>query len=63
MSNLITVSDWNKHHEWPPVGGMRHLIFNKSTNGFEAAFKKVGSRVLIDEAEFFRCIERNNGGE
>lgn len=36
------------------------MIFNKDNNGFATAFKKVGRRVLIDEAEFFACIERKN---
>ena len=63
MSTLITVKDWGLHHNWPPIGGMRHLIFNKNTNGFDKAFKKVGSRVLIDEDAFFRCVEKQNGGE
>jgi hypothetical protein len=61
-SRLIPVPDWNKHHSWPPQGGLRHLIFNEKTNGFATAFKRVGRRVLIDEAEFFACIERTNGG-
>jgi len=63
MKKFITVPDWSKHHSWPPYGGLRHLIHEKDSNGFASAFKKVGSRILIDEDEFFRCIERNNGGE
>ncbi|MGZ8159768.1 MAG: hypothetical protein ACXWT4_13270 [Methylobacter sp.] len=62
-SRLIPVPDWSKHHAWPPIGGLRHLIFNEKTNGFASAFKRVGRRVLIDEAEFFKCIERQNGGK
>jgi hypothetical protein len=61
-TRLIPVSDWKNHHRWPPEGGLRHMIFNKDSNGFATAFKKVGRRVLIDEAEFFACIERKNGG-
>jgi len=61
-TRLIPVPDWNKHHSWPPQGGLRHLIFNKETNGFSSAFKKVGRRVLIDEAEFFACVDRQNNG-
>ncbi|KJV05171.1 hypothetical protein [Methylocucumis oryzae] len=37
---------------------MRHLIFNQKTNGFASAFKRVGRRVLIDEAEFFRLCRK-----
>jgi hypothetical protein len=60
---LIPVSEWNKHHSWPPPGGLRHLIFHEKTNGFSSAFKRVGRRVLIDEAEFFACVERQNQGD
>ncbi|MGZ5077425.1 MAG: hypothetical protein ACXV9R_12455 [Methylobacter sp.] len=61
-NRLIPVPDWNKFHSWPPQGGLRHLIFNEKTNGFSSAFKRVGRRVLIDEAEFFACVDRQNGG-
>lgn len=59
-TRLIPVPEWNKHHEWPPQGGLRHLIFHAETNGFASAFKRVGRRVLVDEAEFFQCVERQN---
>jgi len=61
-SKLIPVPQWEDHHPWPPIGGMRHLIFNEQTNGFKSAFKRVGGRVLVDEAEFFACVERQNEG-
>lgn len=61
-TRLIPVPEWNKHHSWPPQGGLRHLIFNAETNGFKTAFKRVGYRVLIDEAEFFACVDRQNQG-
>lgn len=61
-NRLIPVPDWNKHHTWPPQGGLRHLIFNEETNGFASAFKRVGRRVLIDEAEFFACVDKQNQG-
>ena len=46
-----------------PVGGLRHLIFHAETNGFKSAFKRVGRRILVDEAAFFECVERQNGSE
>ena len=60
-NRLIPVPDWNKHHSWPPLGGLRHLIFHEKTNGFASAFKRVGRRVLIDEAAFFACVDKQNG--
>ncbi len=61
-SKLIPVPQWNNYHPWPPIGGLRHLIFNEQTNGFKSAFKRVGGRVLVDENEFFACVERQNEG-
>ncbi|WAK02788.1 hypothetical protein [Methylobacter sp. YRD-M1] len=59
-TRLIPVPEWNNHHSWPPIGGLRHLIFNADTNGFASAFKRVGRRVLVDESAFFSCVEAQN---
>jgi len=59
-TRLIPVPRWNAYHDWPPPGGLRHLIFHAPTNGFANAFKRVGRRVLVDEAEFFRCVDEAN---
>lgn len=59
-SRLIPVPKWNDYHDWPPAGGLRHLIFHENTNGFATAFKRVGRRVLIDEVEFFACVAQQN---
>jgi hypothetical protein len=61
---FIPVPSWNDHHEWPRHGGLRHLIFNRKTNGLDqfGVIKKVGKRVLIDEAAFFAWIEGQQGG-
>ena len=60
LKRLIPVPQWNKYHPWPPIGGLRHLIFHEKTNGFAPAFKRVGSRVLIDEVKFFEIVEQQN---
>lgn len=57
---LIPVPAWNDHHDWPPPGGMRHLIFNAATNGFHHAFVRVGRRVLVDEQAFFAAVASQN---
>jgi hypothetical protein len=62
-NRLIPVPEWNQHHSWPPQGGLRHLIFNQKSNGFDKAFKRVGRRVLVDEAAFFECVESQNRGQ
>lgn len=52
-TRLITVLDWPNHHPWPPIGGLRHLVFFAKENGFDNVIRRVGRRVLIDEAAFF----------
>ena len=60
-SHLIPVTDWDKHHPWPPVGGLRHLIFYSKTNGFDKVICRIGRRVLIDEAAFFDWASAHRG--
>lgn len=59
----IPVPDWNKYHRWPPIGGLRHLIFYAKTNGFDKVIRRVGRRILINEEAFFKWVEEQNGGE
>ena len=54
---LIPLTEWNQHHQWPPLGGLRHLVFNKETNGFDKVIKRVGRRLLIDEGAFFDWVD------
>lgn len=59
-NRLIPVTKWNDYHSWPPIGGLRHLIFNAEKNGFNSVIKRCGRRVLIDEGEFFQWVEEQN---
>jgi hypothetical protein len=61
-TRYIPVTVWNEHYDWPPIGGLRNLIFNKNKNGFAKVVKKVGKRVLIDEAAFFEWIANQDRG-
>lgn len=60
-TRLIPANNWPQHHEWPPIGGLRHLIFHARTNGFAAAIRRVGRRVLIDEQAFFEWVRQQGG--
>ncbi|WP_373531541.1 hypothetical protein [Vampirovibrio sp.] len=60
QTRLIPVTKWPEYHAWPPLGGLRHLIFFEKTNGFHHCVRRVGRRVLIDEHAFFKWIEENN---
>lgn len=61
QTRLIPVTKWNEHHPWPPLGGLRHLIFFEKTNGFSKVIRRCGRRVLIDEAAFFAWVEEQRG--
>lgn len=56
-NRLIPVTKWNDHFEWPPIGGLRHIIFHADTNGFSPAIKRVGRRVLIDHEKFWQIVD------
>jgi hypothetical protein len=59
-TRLIPVPNWEQYHDWPRIGGLRNLIFNKHKNGFDKVVKKVGKRVLIDEMAFFEWVEEQS---
>ncbi len=62
-TRLIPLTDWNHHHAWPPIGGLRHLVFFENTNGFHTVERRVGRRVLIDETAFFAWVNGNGGAK
>ncbi len=57
---LLSLNDWAKEKPWPPLGGLRHLVFHSKTNGFDKVIKRIGRRVLIDEEAFYRWVESKN---
>ena len=61
QTRLIPVKRWPEIHEWPSEAGLRHLRFYCESNGFKAAFIRVGRRVLIDERAFFECARNQQG--
>lgn len=56
-TKFIPASKWNEAHAWPPIGGLRHLIFHAKSNGFDAVIRRIGRRVLIDESAFFAWVD------
>jgi len=56
----MTCSEWCKENSWPPLGGLRHLIFNAERNGFKKVIVRVGRRVLINEEKFLEYLEEKN---
>ncbi len=60
-TRLIPISKWKDDHPWPPEGGLRHLVFYAATNGFDKVIRRIGRRVLIDEAAFFDWAQTQGG--
>lgn len=62
---LIPAAKWNDFHPWPPIGGLRHLIFHEKSNGFDSVVIRIGRAVLIDEEAFFDWARahRQGGGQ
>ena len=59
ISHLITVQQFCRKHPWPSESGLRWLIFNAKSNGFDKCVVRIGRRVLIDEQAFFRWAEQH----
>ena len=57
---LILVTDWNKYFDYPTLGGLRALIFNADTNGFNKVIRRIQSRVLINVEAYFKWVDEIN---
>lgn len=58
--SLIPATKWNEYHDYPSIGGLRHLIFHAEKNGFHKCIRRIGRRVLIDEDRYFEWVEDQN---
>ena len=61
-TRLIPLTQWPQHHAYPNISGLRYLVFNASKNGFNSCIKRVGRRILIDEAAYFAWVDAQNQG-
>lgn len=60
-TRLLTIKNFvEEHKSFATIGGLRHIVFNADKMGFKTAIKRIGARVLIDENEFFKCVEKIN---
>jgi hypothetical protein len=60
--NLIPLSKWNEHHNYPPISTLRNLVFTMP-EGFDRVVFRVNRRVLINESAWFDWIEKQNKKE
>lgn len=59
-NSLFTVNQFADKYAFVNVGGLRCLIFNEKTNGFNKVVKRIGRKVLIDEKAYFEWIDQQN---
>ena len=57
LCRVITLVDWPRYHDHPSVGGLRWLVFNSKLNGFNKVIRRIGRRILLDEAAYFDWLE------
>ena len=58
---VIPVTEWPQHFNWPPVGGLRHLIFTNKNQFRDKVVVRCGRRVLIDVDRFHAWLDETNG--
>jgi len=56
--SYLTVKQTAERYPAFTENAIRWAIFNRDRNGFNAVIRKVGKKVLIDEAAFVEWIER-----
>lgn len=59
-NRLIPLTEWHKYYNWPPIGGLRHLVFYSATNGFDKVIRRIGRKVLIDEHAWHEWVKSKN---
>lgn len=62
QARFIPLAKWNEYHADPSVPALRMLDFKRAENGFEEfnVTERRGSRVLINEQNFFKWQEFYN---
>ena len=60
LHQLKTVEKFCRDNDSFTVGGLRHIIFHKESNGFAPAIYKLGRRVYLHEGKFFQIMEEQN---
>ena len=58
---LLPLTKWNEYHPYPNIAGLRYLVFNADKNGFSSCIRRIGKRVLIDEAAYFAWVDAQQG--
>ena len=62
MPSYLTVKQMAAKHPAFSESSLRYLIFNETKNGIDRAIKRVGRKILINEALFFEWLEGQDVG-
>ena len=61
---LLTLKQFSEKYPWPTEVSLRNWNFRSQRNPklkpLRRCFKKVGSRVLVDDEAFFRAVQNLN---
>jgi len=57
---LLTIKKCVEHGIYPNVGGLRAIIFNAETNGFNKVIRRINRRVFIDVEAFYTWVNEQN---
>ena len=52
----VTFRGFGKTYEYPTLGALRKMAFERETNGLKGAFLKVGRRRLVLPETLFRLL-------
>ncbi len=54
---LLTVRQFANKHPAFPEGSLRYMIFHAETNGFKECIRRIGRKLLLDEAKVFEWVD------
>ena len=63
QSQFFTVEQFSKKYSAFTPASLRWLLFNRGSNGLDAAVVQLGRRVLIDETAFVAWLREHRGDE
>ncbi|MBK9586519.1 MAG: hypothetical protein KA176_01270 [Alphaproteobacteria bacterium] len=61
MTDYLTVKQVAQKHPAFSEASIRFHIFHEKTNGLARAIRRVGRKILINEAQFLEWIESQGG--
>lgn len=61
MQNFVTVRQLSAKYPAFPEGGLRFWIFHAEKNGFAKCLRRVGRKVLVEEAAFLAWVDSQGG--